>query len=96
MDPNSPLPDWMKPNNARVIVRYAQSGNFKFLEATPMGRHIPPRAIEYLKGLSKNNGVPLAYAEILTENGEYTNKYKVIAHGPLEFVRAFAGQRINE
>ena len=47
----SPLPEWMKPSNAKVIVLFDQS-NWRGMPvdvAVPVGRRIPPRALNWLQ-----------------------------------------------
>jgi hypothetical protein len=44
---NSPLPEWMKPNNAKVIVIFNKT-RWRCVPvdiAVPIGRRIPPRAL---------------------------------------------------
>ena len=61
----SPLPDWMKPDNAKVIVIFNKM-NWRGLPvdvAVPVGRKIPPRALNWLKDFSQRSGRPLLFSE---------------------------------
>ena len=56
---NSPLPEWMKPSNAKVIVVF---NKFQWLGravdlAVPIGKRIPPRALNWLKAFAEQHGV---------------------------------------
>jgi hypothetical protein len=89
---DSPLPQWMKPSNAKVIVLFDQY-NWRGMPvdvAVPVGRRIPPRALTWLKRFAEMHGRPLLYAEQIVEEGNYTVKQSVVAHGPVEFRQEFA------
>ena len=49
--PNSPLPDWIKPNNAKVIFIFDKLkwNGIPVDLAIPVGKRIPPRSLEWLK-----------------------------------------------
>lgn len=84
---DSPLPDWMKPDNARVIVlfdKYRWRG-LSVDYAVPVGRRIPPRALLWLKQFAQNQGRILLYAEQIVESSHYTAQQTVNAFGPAEF-----------
>ena len=83
----SPLPEWMKPNNAKVVVLFDQ-GTWQGMPvdvAVPVGRRIPPRALNWLKQFAQTRNRALLYSEQVVENGQYTNKQAVCAFGPPEF-----------
>ena len=40
--------------------------------AVPVGRKIPPRALNWLKDFSQRNGRPLLFSEQIKENGRFT------------------------
>ena len=84
---DSPLPDWMKPNNAKVIVLFDQ---FRWRGmpvdvAVPVGRRIPPRALNWLKDYAQRNQRGLLHAEQIVENGKYTVQQSFYAYGPPAF-----------
>ena len=88
----SPLPDWMKPNNAKVIVLFNQD-RWRGLPvdvAVPVGRRIPPRALNWLKQFAESNNRILMYSEQVVENGVFTKQQSVAAFGPPEFQQAMA------
>lgn len=88
----SPLPDWMKPSNAKVIVLFAQH-QWRGLPvdvAIPVGRRIPPRALKFLQDFAERHGRPLLYSEQIVENGRYTNRQAVMGYGPPEFQQEIA------
>jgi hypothetical protein len=89
---DSPLPDWMKPNNAKVIVLFDQS-SWRGLPvdiAVPVGRRIPPRALNWLRQYAESHNRMLLYSEQISENGVFTNKQAVSAFGPPEFQQEMA------
>ncbi|HPE79713.1 MAG: hypothetical protein R3E46_14090 [Sedimenticolaceae bacterium] len=83
----SPLPDWMKPDNAKVIVIFNKITwhGLPVDVAVPVGRKIPPRALNWLKDFSQRNGRPLLFSEQIKENGRFTSRQLFSAHGPVEF-----------
>ena len=88
----SPLPEWMKPNNAKVVVLFDQ-GSWQGLPvdvAVPVGRRIQPRALNWLKQFAQTHNRALLYSEQVVENGKYTNKQAVCAYGPPEFQQEIA------
>ncbi len=87
----SPLPEWMKPSNAKVIVLFNQSQwrGMPVDIAVPVGRRIPPRALAWLKQFAETHGRGLLYSEQIMENGKYTVKQAVAAYGPPEFQQEF-------
>jgi hypothetical protein len=89
---DSPLPEWMKPDNAKVIVLLDQ-GTWRGLPldvAVPVGRRIPPRALNYLKQFAEARRRVLLYAEQIEEQGAYTNRQDVSAYGPPAFQQEMA------
>jgi hypothetical protein len=84
---NSPLPDWMKPNNGKVIVI------FNKLEwhgapvdlAVPVGKRIPPRSLKWLKDFSEKHLRPLIYTEQIIESGVFQQQQQIYGYGPTEF-----------
>lgn len=84
---DSPLPAWMKPESARVIVIFnkTQWRGMAVDVAVPVGRRIPPRALNWLKGFSVSNGRPLLFSEQLKQDGVYQREQLFSAHGPADF-----------
>ena len=88
----SPLPDWMKPNNAKVVVLFNQH-TWRGLPvdvAVPVGRRIPPRALNWLRQFAESHNRMLLYSEQILENGVYTREQSVSAFGPPEFQQEMA------
>lgn len=97
---NSPLPDWMKPNNAKVVVLFDQTTwrGMPVDVAVPVGRRIPPRSLKWLMEFAQTNQRALLYSEQIVENGKFTNQQGFSAFGPPEFQeemaqKSAAGQR---
>lgn len=89
---NSPLPEWMKPNNARVIVIFNKTRwqGLPVDVAVPIGRRIPPRALNWLKEFSASNARPLLFSEQVKENGVFQRQQLFSAHGPPGFQQHIA------
>lgn len=83
----SPLPDWMKPENAKVIVIFNKTSwqQLPVDVAVPVGRRIPPRALNWLKDFAERNGRPLLFSEQVKVEGQYRREQLFSAHGPPEF-----------
>jgi len=88
----SPLPEWMKPCNAKVIVVFNKTTwrGTPVDVAVPVGRRIPPRALNWLKDFAARHGRPLLFSEQVKENGVYQRKQLFSAHGPAEFQQHIA------
>lgn len=85
--PDSPLPEWLKPDQARVIVIFAimvWQGAAVDL-AVPVGRRIPPRALNWLKEFSLNQRRPLVYTEQIVRDGGFDRRQRLAGHGPPRF-----------
>ncbi len=84
---NSPLPEWMKPDKAKVIVIFGKArwNGLPVDVAVPVGRRIPGRALSWLKAFAERNGRPLLFSEQVKENGTYTREQLFLAHGPAAF-----------
>jgi len=89
---NSPLPEWMKPNNSKVIVLFNQSSwrGLPVDVAVPVGKRIPPRALNWLQQFAEKNNRMLLYSEQIMENGVFTKEQTVSAYGPPEFQQEMA------
>ena len=84
---DSPLPEWMKPENGKVIVIFSiMSWNgFPVDLAVPVGKRIPPRSLEYLKKFAGTNRRPLIYMEQIVEGGKFQKQQQMFGYGPSEF-----------
>lgn len=89
---DSPLPDWMKPNNAKVIVLFDQDRwrGIPVDVAVPVGRRIPPRSLQWLQQFAERHHRILMYSEQIVENGVFGKQQNVAAYGPLEFQQELA------
>jgi len=83
----SPLPNWMKPNNAKVIVIFdkLQWQGYQVDLALPVGWRVPPRALKWLQSFAQQQGRPLLYPEQMRRPGGFTGKQDVFGFGPPEF-----------
>lgn len=88
----SPLPEWLKPDNAKVIVLFNQDRwrGYPVDVAVPVGKKIPPRALKWLQQFAESNNRMLLYSEQIVENGQYTRQQAVSAYGPPEFQQEMA------
>jgi hypothetical protein len=88
----SPLPDWFKPNNAKVVVLFNQHTwrGMPVDVAVPVGRRIPPRALTWLQQFAERHNRLLLYSEQIVENGKFTLQQNVGAYGPPDFQRDMA------
>jgi len=89
---DSPLPDWMKPSNSKVIVLFDQSlwRGVPVDVAVPVGKRIPPRALNWLQQFAQNNNRLLLYSEQIEQDGVFTRRQRVAAYGPPDFQREMA------
>lgn len=85
--PNSPLPDWMKPSNAKVIVIFnkLQWNGAPVDLAVPVGKRIPPRSLAWLKTFAEQHRRPLIYTEQIVEDGKFQKQQNIMGHGPSAF-----------
>jgi hypothetical protein len=58
--------------------------------AVPVGKRIPPRALQWLQQFAERNHRMLLYSEQIVENGRYTKQQTVSAYGPPEFQQEMA------
>ena len=87
----SPLPEWFKPSEARVIVIFnkIQWQGFPVDLAIPVGKKIPPRSLNWLKNFAKKNGRPFIYTEQQSQI-EFQKQQKVFGYGPPDFQQQVA------
>jgi hypothetical protein len=85
--PNSPLPDWFKPNKANVIAIFnkLEWSGLPVDLAVPVGKRISPRVLNWLKRFAEQHRRPLLYAEQIVENGKFQKQQVIYAHGPAGF-----------
>lgn len=90
--PESPLPDWMKPNEAKVVVLFDQRRwrGMPVDVAVPVGRRIPPRALKWLMEHAQRYQRALVYSEQIVEDGRFTGQQAFSAFGPPEFQQEMA------
>lgn len=83
----SPLPDWMKPSTAKVVVIFnkLEWQGLPVDLAVPVGKRIPPRALEWLKKFAEKSMRPLLYAEQIEVNGEFQREQSLYGYGPPAF-----------
>ena len=93
----SPLPEWMKPSNAKVIVLFNQhSWRGRPVDvAVPVGKRIAPRSLKWLQQFAEENNRMLLHSEQIAENGVYTGQQSVSAYGPPEFQQEMAQLAAN-
>jgi len=89
---NSPLPEWMKPSNAKVVVLFNQTQwrGMPVDVAVPVGRRIPPRALNWLQQFAQTHQRGLLYSEQIVENGKFSNQQSANVFGPPEFQQDMA------
>jgi len=83
----SPLPDWLKPDNAKVIVIFnkIQWQGHPVDVAVPVGKRIPPRALKWLQDFAQKHGRPLLYSEQVAIDGMMQHQQNFIGYGPPAF-----------
>jgi len=91
---NSPLPDWMRPDQSGVIVLLnAPWEGRRVITAIPAGQKIPERSLDWLKDYAQRYQRPLIYYERDMQDGKYT-ELKRFAFGPPE-LRELAARLID-
>ena len=82
---DSHLPDWFRPDHSRVMVLAAvRSWRGRPVDvAVPVGRRIPPRALNWLKQYAEQHARPLIYLE--QDSKHLTREQGTVAYGPPEF-----------
>jgi hypothetical protein len=83
----SPLPEWMKPSNGKVIVIFNKLtwNGYPVDLAVPVGKRIPPRSLNLLKKFAKERKRPLLYTEQIVEGGQFQKEQLIFAYGPPAF-----------
>ena len=90
--PDSVLPQWMKPNEARVIVLPALRlwQGLPVDVALPVGRRIPERALGWLRRHAEQTGRPLIYLEHERQGTGLNDRPQVMGCGPPAFRQELA------
>ena len=90
--PNSPLPEWLKPSNGKVIVMFNKLrwNGLPVDLAVPVGKRIPPRSLNWIKKFSEENMRPLIYSEQVLEDHRLSKQQQIMAYGPPEFQQDIA------
>jgi len=84
---DSPLPDWMKPSNAKAILMLNKREwqGFPVDVAVPVGKRIPPRTLKWLQSFAETNSRLLIYTEQIGKKGQFEKQQTVIAYGTEQF-----------
>jgi hypothetical protein len=79
----------MQPERAKVLVVFDkfQWRGLSVDLAVPVGRRIPPRALNWLKRFAERQGRPLIFTEQIVVDGRFQREQQVFCHGPAEFQR---------
>ena len=81
----SPLPDWMRPDECGAIVLLSQPWEGELvIYAVPVGKEIPPHTLEWLQAYARTHQRPMIHYERIVENGEYRG-LKRFGYGPPAF-----------
>lgn len=82
---DSPLPDWMRPDLCGAIVLLSDPWHGRLvIKATPVGRTIPERTLEWLKQHALKTGRPLIFGERIVV-GDKFSAIRLRGFGPPEF-----------
>jgi hypothetical protein len=83
----------MKPDQARVMVLPGVRTwrGTQVDAALPVGRRIPPRALNWLQEFARRTGRPLIYMSREGQGPEPSTDSEVLAYGPPEFQEEIAG-----
>lgn len=89
---DSPLPEWMKPSNAKAIILPNQATwrGRPVDVAVPVGKRIPQRTLNWLHQFAQQHNRMLLHSEQIEQDGVFTNKQRVVAYGPPEFQQEMA------
>ncbi len=83
----SPLPDWMRPDNAKVIVmfnKYSREGR-QVDAAITMGETLPPASLEWLKNFTLQNGRALLITGTARNENDNSPRTTITLFGPDAF-----------
>jgi hypothetical protein len=81
----SPLPDWMRPDQsgAIVLLSYPWEGEV-VISVIPVGERIPEKTLEWLLAYARKHKRPMIFYQRVMENGEHKG-LKQTGYGPPEF-----------
>ena len=80
----SPLPDWMRPDNAKVIVmlnKYSMEGR-QVDAAVTIGEKLTPASLEWLKNYTLQNGRALIITGTAINEGDGSPRTTITVFGP--------------
>ena len=84
----SPLPEHMSPVECGVIVLLDRKWKgIPCVFALPTGKTIPQQSLEWLMAYSRENRIPLIFAENVFEDGKFVSK-RDRGYGPPAFIQA--------
>ncbi len=84
-------PDWMRPNNANVILKYIDLvSSVSAICAIPTGTRVSPRALNFLRQLSNRYNLPVLHFQRTREKGRYLPQVGVTAFGPPGMEQVFS------
>ncbi len=83
----SPLPDWMKPDNSRVIVMFNKYSreNHQVDAAVPVGAGLPPASLEWLKNFTLQNERALLITGTVINEGDNSPRTTITVFGSDDF-----------
>ncbi|MDX1459668.1 MAG: hypothetical protein R3348_01260 [Xanthomonadales bacterium] len=88
VQPDSPLPDEMRPDLSGVIVSLDQRWkNWRIIKAIAAGPRIPESSMKWLQQFSNDTRTPMLVLEFVDEDGRYVGEHKW-GFGPPEFNKA--------
>jgi len=92
---DSPLPDWMRPNEcgAIVLLWFDWKGE-KVINAIPVGAKIPDRTLDWLKAYAQQERRPLIFMEHVESEGSYT-AMRCFGFGPPAFRKKVQALRLQ-
>jgi hypothetical protein len=99
---DSPLPDWMIPCQSKAIVRLNKASwrGIPVIYAVPVGRQLPRRTLNWLKGFARRTGRLLLYIErspkIIASIQDANQTQTAFGIGHPEFQLQIANRNANE
>lgn len=99
---DSPLPEWMVPSESKAIIRLNKATwrGIPVIYAVPVGRQLPRRTLNWLKGFARRTGRLLLYIErspnIVTSIQESDRTQTAFGIGHPEFQQQIANRNASE
>ncbi len=88
--PDSPLPDWMRPDQCGAIVLLSMPWQGEtVISAIPVGEAIPPRTLDWLQQYAQAHHRPLIFYRREKEDGQFST-LKRFGFGPPAFQQKVA------